>query len=264
LQAGGRAVAVLGCGIDIAYPKQHGRLMRECAQCGAVITEYFPGTKPYGYNFPMRNRIISALSDALLVVQAPRQSGALITARYALAQGKRLYTVPANVTSLCSEGSNRLLQAGAVPVLDSEDIFAAFSTRYGDGVCGDVLTEATQHSTIDADVLKAFGVKYAGSEMQSPPEKEGAPKKRAADKADKKQTAPAPSAEAAASDTEDGQLAALNERQRLLWSLLPETPFTVDCLVEQGISVSEAVGTLTMFEIYGLLVSKPGGVFERK
>ena len=97
--------------------------------------------------------------------------------------------------------------------------------------------------------------------MQSPPEKESAPKKRAADK---KEAKPTPSAEPAAKDTQTEQLSLLNERQQLLWSLLPQTPFTVDCLVEQGISVSEAVGTLTMFEIYGLLVSKPGGVFERK
>jgi DNA processing protein len=113
LRAGGRTLAVLGSGIDIIYPFEHRDLASKVIQRGALITEYPLGTKPEAGNFPPRNRIISGLSLGTLVVEAGRRSGALITADYALEQGREVFALPGDVTSRKSEGTNRLIQEGA-------------------------------------------------------------------------------------------------------------------------------------------------------
>jgi DNA processing protein len=123
LRAGGRTIAVLGCGIDIIYPHEHGDLARSIVDRGALITEYPLGTKPEGGNFPPRNRIISGLSLGTLVVEAGKRSGALITADYALEQGREVFALPGNANSPKSEGTNRLIQEGAAKLIVSvEDI----------------------------------------------------------------------------------------------------------------------------------------------
>lgn len=123
LRAGGRTLAVLGCGIDIVYPHEHGDLARSIVEKGALITEYPLGTKPEGGNFPARNRIISGLSLGTLVVEAGKRSGALITADYALEQGREVFALPGNANSPKSAGTNRLIQEGAAKlVMSVEDI----------------------------------------------------------------------------------------------------------------------------------------------
>lgn len=122
LRSGGKTIAVLGCGIDIAYPPENAGLMEEIAQNGAVITEFPPGTKPLAKNFPWRNRIISGLSRGIIVIEAPKKSGALITADHALEQGKNVYAVPGSIFKENCEGSNKILSNYAKPVSCSEDI----------------------------------------------------------------------------------------------------------------------------------------------
>lgn len=123
LRAGGRTIAVLGCGIDIIYPPEHGDLARKIVDRGAIITEYPLGTQPEGGNFPPRNRIISGLSLGTLVIEAGKRSGALISADYALEQGREAFAVPGNANSPKSQGTNRLIQEGAAKlVLSVEDI----------------------------------------------------------------------------------------------------------------------------------------------
>jgi DNA processing protein len=123
LRAGGRTIAVLGCGIDIIYPHEHRDLARNIVEKGALITEYPLGTKPEGGNFPPRNRIISGLSLGTLVVEAGKRSGALITADYALEQGREVFALPGNANSPKSAGTNRLIQEGAAKlVMSVEDI----------------------------------------------------------------------------------------------------------------------------------------------
>ncbi len=126
LKAGGKTVAVLGCGIDIAYPKENTEMIGRIAQSGAVITEYPPGTPPLKYNFPARNRIISGLSDGVIVVEAGKRSGSLITVDYALNQGKEVFALPGNITSLLSSGTNQLLKDGARLVTCADDILDIF------------------------------------------------------------------------------------------------------------------------------------------
>lgn len=122
LEAGGRTLAVLGSGLDIIYPGENRKLASEIAERGAVISEFPLGTKPDGANFPRRNRIISGLSVATLVVEAGETSGALITAEFALEQGRDVLAVPGNIFSPASRGPNRLIADGARPVCQLADL----------------------------------------------------------------------------------------------------------------------------------------------
>lgn len=118
----GGSIAVLGCGIDMAYPRRHKRLYGELQENGAVMSEYPPGIPPLPWRFPARNRIIAGLSRGVIVVEAGGKSGALITADFALEQGREVYAVPGGIFSPLSRGPNRLIRAGAVPVTAISDI----------------------------------------------------------------------------------------------------------------------------------------------
>ena len=122
LEAGGRTLAVMGCGIDRVYPPDHAELARQIAQHGAVISEFPVGSKPEARHFPRRNRIISGLSLGVLIVEAPEQSGAMITATLAAEQGRDVFAVPGSIFSAASSGTNRLIQDGAKLVISVEDI----------------------------------------------------------------------------------------------------------------------------------------------
>ena len=116
LEAGGPTIAVQACGPDRVYPAEHRKLAEEVRQCGALVTEFPVGTPPRRPYFPLRNRLISGLSIAVIVVEAREKSGSLITARHALDQGREVMALPGAVTSATSWGPNRLIRDGAVPV----------------------------------------------------------------------------------------------------------------------------------------------------
>jgi len=125
LQAAGRTVAVLGCGVDVAYPPEHAGLLAEIASRGAVYSEYPPGALPLPHRFPERNRIVSGFSDGVVVAEARQRSGALITARLALEQGREVMVVPGSPWFAHTAGSNRLLREGATPVCSASDVLEA-------------------------------------------------------------------------------------------------------------------------------------------
>jgi DNA processing protein len=122
LEAGGVTIAVLGCGIDRDYPAAHGELARRIAEQGLVVSEYEPGVEPAPWRFPARNRIIAGLARATVVVEARERSGALITADFALEEGREVLAVPGEITSALSAGTNGLLRLGATPVTRSDDV----------------------------------------------------------------------------------------------------------------------------------------------
>lgn len=122
LEAGGSTIAVLGCGLDVIYPRQNNKLYHQIAKEGAVVSEYPFGTQPEPFRFPARNRIISGLSLGLLVVEAARKSGSLITAHLAMEQGREVFAVPGQVDSFKSEGTHGLLKNGAKLVHTVDDI----------------------------------------------------------------------------------------------------------------------------------------------
>lgn len=127
LKAGGRTIAVLGSGVDVIYPPEHRKLAEAIIENGAVISDYPLGTQPEGINFPPRNRIISGLSLATIVVEAGERSGALITSDFALEQGREVFAVPGNVLSPASRGTNRLIQKGAYALVSPQDVLDVLS-----------------------------------------------------------------------------------------------------------------------------------------
>ena len=134
LEAGGQTVAVLGCGVDVVYPRTNRRLFMQIEEKGCLLSEYVPGSQPKPWQFPERNRIISGLSNGVLVIEAPERSGALITARDALEQGRDVYAVPANIDMVSCVGSNALLSDGAAAVFSGWDILRHYAPQYPDRV----------------------------------------------------------------------------------------------------------------------------------
>jgi DNA processing protein len=126
LEAGGRTVAVLGCGVDRNYPAAHSDLARRICEHGLVVSEYAPGVEPAPWRFPARNRIIAGLAAVTVVVEARERSGALITADLALEEGREVFAVPGEITSALSAGTNRLLAVGAAPLTQVEDVLRSF------------------------------------------------------------------------------------------------------------------------------------------
>lgn len=125
LKAGGKTIAVLGCGVDICYPAENRKLYDQIASEGLIVSEYPPGTVPMPYMFPQRNRIIAGLSRVVTVVEAGRDSGALITAGLAEDFCREVYAVPGNITSMWSLGTNKLIADGAMPVVVLDDVVRA-------------------------------------------------------------------------------------------------------------------------------------------
>lgn len=134
LDAGFPTVGVLGCGVDIAYPRSNRKFFADVTENGCLLSEYAPGTGVEKWHFPARNRIISGLSNGVLVVEAPERSGSLITARLALEQGRDVFAVPGNINTPSHAGSNALLQEGAIPVLSGWDVVREYETLYPDRV----------------------------------------------------------------------------------------------------------------------------------
>ena len=122
LEANGHTVAVLGCGIDRDYPAAHAALAREITEGSLLVSEYEPGVEPAAWRFPARNRIIAGLCAATIVVEARERSGALITADFALEEGREVFAVPGEITSSLSAGTNALLRLGATPLTATADV----------------------------------------------------------------------------------------------------------------------------------------------
>lgn len=157
LHNGGRTIAVLGCGIDQVYPRDHAALAEEMTRAGAIVSEFPIGTKPDAHNFPRRNRIISGLSLGVLIAEAPEQSGALITATAALEQGRDVFAVPGSIFHAASAGTNRLIQEGAKLVQSAEDILIEFDISYQHTQVKRTTERIAPASGAEASVLALLG-----------------------------------------------------------------------------------------------------------
>ncbi len=157
LEAGGRTLAVMGCGLDTIYPPEHRRLAESILNQGAWISDYPPGTPPEGSNFPPRNRIISGLSLAVVIVEASEKSGALITAAFAADQGREVFAVPGYITAPQSRGTNRLIQNGANPLLEPRDVLEALNLNMN-------IEQRAARTVLPGDALEAQLFQILGDE----------------------------------------------------------------------------------------------------
>jgi len=154
LKAGGRTLAVMGNGVDRIYPPEHRALAEQMLMSGALLSDYAPGTPPESANFPPRNRIIAGLSLAVVVVEAGETSGALITAQFAVDQGREVFAVPGNILAPQSKGTNRLIQQGAHPLLSARDVLEALNlTRVSEQR---LVRKALPADNVEAQVLNVL------------------------------------------------------------------------------------------------------------
>ena len=229
LRAGGGIVAgVVGNGLDVAYPYENRYLYEDVAAAGVLISEYPPGTRPAASHFPVRNRILSGLSLATLVVEAPERSGALITANTALEQGRDVFAVPGPIDADNSVGCNRLIRDGAGLVSEAWDILREYEARFPDKL-------RQKESREEPEVLG-----YQARQKEEP------------------RVVP-PSL-----DPADPDLGLTDDQIRLLRLLPEETPIQVDDLIElSGIPTRRVLSALTMLEIENYVTQHSGKHYTR-
>ena len=170
LESGGPTVGVLGCGIDRDYPAANASLSRRMEDGGLVVSEYEAGVEPAPWRFPARNRIIAGLCEAVVVVEARERSGALITADFALEEGREVFAVPGEITSALSVGSNALLRLGATPLTGSGDVLEALGIERVEAVADPDVSKAARRvldlvrdTPVGADELVAKASLEAGA-----------------------------------------------------------------------------------------------------
>ena len=261
IAGGGRTVAVLGSGIDVIYPREHVKLARQVAAHGAVMTEYPPGTRPFGGHFPVRNRIIAALSHAVLVTSASLHSGSLITARYAKAQGKQLYALPGNVIDPLCEGTALLLREGAHAAVCAEDILNANEKAFP-GIVN--LFRLLEHPTAPMEqTLGASGIAFRGQKRVKQSSIAPGPKQVVAETENEEKTAERV-AETKPAIVDDSVLRALDDVTREVYRHIPETgDITVDSICIEGVSAGKITVCITKLEIKHLIKILPGGRVTR-
>ena len=168
LNHGGYSLAVLGCGVDICYPERHHALYRELEQCGGILSEYPLTDPPLRAHFPQRNRLISVMSDAVIVVEAREKSGSLITADFALEQGKDVYALPGPADSLLSRGCHRLIDQGAKILISPEELLKDLGAQYNkqrEGTVIDTLPPLTEQEMKIASCLSDTPIKLSELEL---------------------------------------------------------------------------------------------------
>ena len=276
LAAKGTTVAVLGCGLDVVYPKHHKRLMDEIRARGVLISEYPPHTPPNHYHFPTRNRLISGLSQGTVVVEAGIGSGSLITAKNAILQGRDVFTVPANVGSPGAEGTNGLLRDGATPVLQTSDILDRYRILFADVLKTRREIETKTVSNEELSYLAELGVielvkRREPSAAEAHTERPAVPKKRTTKKkktenADVKDSKPQSDAAIPQSprQTPDELLSSLTPIQVAILKAIPDDrAVTVDALGGLGYPYGDLIAALTMLEILGLIQKLPGALYTK-
>jgi DNA processing protein len=242
MDAGGRTIAVLGCGVDIVYPQENADLMHRITGHGCVLSQFAMGVKPSRGHFPYRNRIISGISLGVVIVEAPRQSGALITARQAAEQGREVFAVPGPITQSNSQGPHALIREGA-KLVESVD---------------DILVELNLSPEIRVQAMAAAQSQTSPA-RSSEPQEAPAPQKQATTA-----TAPSPAPAPATAKAQAPQIEVTAKEKDILSVLAPEGSFVDEIALACRISVAEALSALTMLELKGLVRQFSGKRFTRR
>ena len=294
LDGGEPTAQILGCGVGIVYPRVHSRLREEVIKRGAIISEYPPLEDPKKYYFPQRNRIISGISQCVFVTECRKESGAMITAKLALAQGKELFAFPGNVGEPTAEGPNELLRCGAYAAISVEDIVSHYKcyVELNDAKLAkrlseiraraiDVVASQSRYSIPDRceeneriNSAPLVGAKYDskgaakgvyGTPTPCEPKIEQLTIEQFEIASEDSTPTVAEAREATSAPTATARDYGLDEKTAAVFEAIPcKSPVSVDRIVCEGLSTSDIITALTMLEIMGLVSSLPGGVYIRK
>lgn len=249
-------IAILGCGIDICYPKEHLTLARAIVKQGCIMTEYPPSTPPYRYHFPQRNRLISGLCAATIVIEGREKSGSLITARHAMAQGRTVYALPGNVDSETSEVTALLLKNGAKVCTAADDVIRDLEFVYTGILNPFLLSEPIRVRT--EEVLSRLGVGLPRSRTRIL-----APRKKESERAGEGIPPPNEHDERAATDAPEPQT--LAPKLLAVYRRIPaDGDCAVESLVEEDRSIREVMRALLQLEIGNFVEMLPGERVRRK
>ena len=260
LSAGGSPVGILGCGAEQVYPKKNQWLFADTERYGCILSEFPPETPAYGWNFPKRNRIISGLSCGVLVVEAPKGSGSLHTARHALEQGRDVFVVPGNLDQPTFEGSIQLLRDGATLVSSGWDILSEYEALYPGKIRRDT---KPSRQRVYADELprqteetgkKPLKVAQKASVPRSEPIKKEKSYKKDVDKLSTGNYSDVNKDLSALSPEQQAIVKALSGGERLVDQIIAET----------GLSAGRVSTALTMLVIKGYVAKLPGNRFHLK
>ena len=244
LESGQQTVAVLGCGVDVVYPKGNRQLFQKIEENGCLLSEYVPGTEPKPWNFPERNRILSGLADGVLVVEAPEKSGALITARNAYDQGRDVFAVPGNIDVATFVGGNALLQDCASAVVSGWDVIKRYQSQYPGAVKRNENIQQIERN--HADLMVAQDRKIPVQEYTG-------------DKKDIDNSKPN-----AYIDLEK-ILSSLDDEERKIYSCLDSLPQPVDAVIARlGMPAGKVLSALTRLALKGVVVNHPGRLVSAK
>lgn len=252
LMAGGSVIGILGCGLDVIYPASNRRLFSEILRDGCLLSEFPPGTPPLKWNFPKRNRIISGISCGVLVVEAPKKSGALITAGCAREQGRDVFVIPGNVGVETCAGSNDLLRGGAIYADCGWDVMREYEALFPDRIHRDEtpyqlvqLQDELEKPLIKVAQRSSFQHKKPLSAMKK--------EKKAIDNG----------AKAPYSDPEDKSIS-LTDQEKEILSRLSQPLLVDDLIAASGLPAGVVLATLTVLEVKGMITRLPGRRVSRK
>lgn len=253
LTAGGCVVGVLGNGADVVYPAVNRSLFADTERYGCLISEFPPRTPPYKWNFPKRNRVISGLANGVVVIEAPKGSGSLITARQAADQGRDVFVVPGNVDMPTCVGSNALLRDGAIPVSCGWDVVSEYRHLYPDKVrpdAGNITPAGFTGEVMGTGAEENAPLKVAQT-TRTPAKTQPSDRKKEKKPIDNGGKPPY-------SDIRDA-LEGLNETEKTIAKLLLEGDRLVDDVIaESGLSTPAVLAALTVMEIRGVVKRMPG------
>ena len=276
LDANGYAVGILGCGIDRVYPEGNRDLFDRLSATGLILTEFAPFTKPEGRNFPVRNRVISGLSIASAIFEADESSGAMITAKHALEQGRRIFAVPGKPYDKTYSGPLELIKDGATVFTEADDILSEYSMSFPHRI------NLANINEVPKDKLDTYVARYFKKDVDP----DAPVNRRFTKKIDKSPSAPAEhktvfipkennsqmtvsetvevTADTPAVDShaKEADLSILTELERKIYDHIKSKSMTPDEIAEKGIKIEDILSTLTLLEIYGLITAVPGGKYS--
>lgn len=259
LMAGSPTVGVLGCGADRVYPAKNKELFEDVSRYGCILSEFPPEDSPAAWHFPRRNRIISGLCSGILVVEAPKKSGALITARQALDQGRDVFVVPGNVGNPACEGSNLLLREGAQAVGCGWDILEEYASRYPGKLRKIPGAESAPHRQVLSVAEPRKDPTAEEKKPEKKPRKTPASRPRTGQEKDSREKLGIDNPTAQTYIDINDILQRCNSQEKTIVLTLQKGEMPVDNLIaETGLKAQSVLAGLTMLEIKGIVSRLPG------